>query len=848
MFARKSAALLLSFAFAAASASAAAVSLGALTVESRPGEPLNAVLEIDDVDLSVSPLLVRVAPPSTYERQGVAWPEEVEGLRIAKDSAKNGIRVRVLGKERIEGSFPLLIELNAGGVVTVREYAISAQNGAYVVSPTGERTALKPAVPSVAHPGYALPEKSAQPAAEEKAAEEGAAAPQAASQKPQTKKVRRGRYAPQVVKEYVALNGFSAEEPFHVQRDMTLWSIAKLYWPSYQGATLEQLASAFTAGNPSAFENGDASRLKPGATLAPPSLETVLAVDAEAAFREMHGAAAEIPAPTKNLIEAQRVSLECAEAVANAQNAARAKGASVSTVGSAGANALASCAAPALASGASAAAPDKPASQTDAALPSQAPAEGETAVAAAAAAPAASASGAAAPADGTAKPESAQPSAPRAPIAIPSEEELRPKIEVSATAQMPNEAADAPTSSQAERAAAPQPDGTASSAESAPAAPATPSAEPAPSGDSTAAGKASDDAASQAAETTKTDEQVAKDSGLSMPWLALIVIVAAILAGLAWTRSRRDESDGCAERSPEAQGGKSGKIGFASVEPATEAQLRAVDATVSEAVKNGTTAGAMGAGSIEYVRAQMEAAKTGASEEKPREAAPCEAPLEEAKDEAEAPQAPASDAAAQAAGEPSSPSYVPPADQPWLDPNDDELPPLDEDAPCSTPERPIDVAAAVAGVSLELEGEENSALVADGAKPLEKADAVKPEDDFRPIASSRYVAPLEPEPMEAPAEKPLATESVDAAESAEAAAPAALKAHPEEPAFAERQPSEKERAQWSAYDGKLKLANSFIGLGALKEAHELLEEVRRHGSEEQRRQAAFLEERIASRL
>ena len=47
MFARKSAALLLSFAFAAASASAAAVSLGALTVESRPGEPLNAVLEIE---------------------------------------------------------------------------------------------------------------------------------------------------------------------------------------------------------------------------------------------------------------------------------------------------------------------------------------------------------------------------------------------------------------------------------------------------------------------------------------------------------------------------------------------------------------------------------------------------------------------------------------------------------------------------------------------------------------------------------------------------------------------------------------------------------------------------------
>lgn len=50
---------------------ACAVSLGDLTVQSRPGEPMQATLQIEDLDLTISPLLVRVAPPSTYLRVGV---------------------------------------------------------------------------------------------------------------------------------------------------------------------------------------------------------------------------------------------------------------------------------------------------------------------------------------------------------------------------------------------------------------------------------------------------------------------------------------------------------------------------------------------------------------------------------------------------------------------------------------------------------------------------------------------------------------------------------------------------------------------------------------------------------
>ena len=67
--------------------SAQAVSLGDLTVESKPGEPLEALLEINDLDLTISPLLVRVAPPATYLREGVNWPSQVQDLKLARDGS-----------------------------------------------------------------------------------------------------------------------------------------------------------------------------------------------------------------------------------------------------------------------------------------------------------------------------------------------------------------------------------------------------------------------------------------------------------------------------------------------------------------------------------------------------------------------------------------------------------------------------------------------------------------------------------------------------------------------------------------------------------------------------------------
>ena len=65
---------------------------------SQPGQPLEAVLDVNDVDITISPLLVRVAPPATYLREGVEWPREAQDLKMARMGGEAGkVRVKVVG-------------------------------------------------------------------------------------------------------------------------------------------------------------------------------------------------------------------------------------------------------------------------------------------------------------------------------------------------------------------------------------------------------------------------------------------------------------------------------------------------------------------------------------------------------------------------------------------------------------------------------------------------------------------------------------------------------------------------------------------------------------------------------
>lgn len=663
--------------------SAQAVSLGDLTVESKPGEPLEALLEINDLDLTISPLLVRVAPPATYLREGVNWPSQVQDLKLARDGSNGTVRLRLYGEQALQsGSFPLLMEMNAGGTVTVRAYEVQTKDGSFVVTPSAERTTVKgeprrlspeplvvPREPEAAQDNQEAKKEGKAETKSESKAESGAAAlavktaaaPQkevsAASAEKQGKIRRKGRYAPNVVKEYVALNGFDASQAFHVQQDMTLWSVALLYWPSYRGATLEQLVIAFRNLNRTAFKEGDPGRLEVRSVLNPPTVEEVLAIDPVAAFHEVHGADTAIPGPTQNLIDAQRLSGEAAAKVADAQDRERTAGKAPEVVAEAGQQALEE---------------EKAEAVREEAEAAEARAEAKAAEEAAEKAAAAEAAAAEKPA------ESAKPAEPAADA---------PKVE--------------PVKTEA----------------------------PARSADAAGSGGTNN--------------------------LLLWGVGALVLALLAFLglRSRKREEDPVEEKKPVAVQIQK------DVPPTSEAQLKAVSTTVDEAVKNGTTAGAMGAGAMAYAMAQKDETRN-------------------------------SEKALKSEGTGA------PADQPWLEPDDDELPPLDEEEKGPVLGASRQAAAVLEGVSLELD------------------DAVAPAQTSAPAAAPAAATPAPAE--QKPAEQP-------------------------EPAEPE---TDKERALAKALDAKLKLATSFVSLGAVDEALELLQEVKRRGGDELRHRAEVLEERI----
>ena len=661
-----------------------AVELGDLKVVSQPGQPLEAVLDVNDVDITISPLLVRVAPPATYLREGVEWPREAQDLKMARMGGEAGkVRVKVVGGQSLSEGFPLLIEMNAGGKVTVRSYRLDPVNGTFRVSAAEEMPAAEPKAAAGGESSAAPAAESAETAPQsmkavdksvekvsetaekpvEKTAFAAAEAHPKTTQRIEEKEKlvkslevgkkgghRTGRYAPNVVREYVALNGFNPNDAFTVQRDMTLWSIAKLYWPSCPGALLEQVAVALTQKNPSAFVDGDPSRIVIGQSLSAPLSDEVFAIDPMEAFRAVHGASAAVPGPTQNLIDAQHRSREAAGETAAAQIAALRRGESVEPVAETGRTALdawASHQKQAAAAGAPTAAVNAPAEA--------APALHEASESAAPAQPSAEAN---------------------PPAAEPVSEAETAAADTGAAAQPTTE-----TDSKTEAAAS-------SPTESAPAEDAKP------------------------AQSAADAQQPAAEEKRPLISYLLIIVGIAIIASIAW-RKRREKAVKEAEEAVAAAKKGQGVVAFQrDVAPAGEAQLKAVEATVDEAVKNGTTAGAMGVGALAYTEAQMKA---------DAQAAAAEAAAATAKKQVE--------------------------EQPWLkaDENDQELPPLSDE------ERESSERTAKQTAGMTAEKLKRVDLNLDAQTP-----AYVPPLAPEPIPTEAAAAPVKAAPVPQPAAQPAA--------------------------------------------------------------------------------------------
>lgn len=730
------------------SGSLSAAVLGEMTVRSVPGEPLDAILTIEDVDLSSTTSMVRVAPPGTYLREGVAWPEQVQDLKLKRDAAAdNNVTVRVVGSETLgTESFPLLIELNVGGNVTVRQYVLHAENGRFAVTADlPRRTVTAPA---------AAPETPAV----------SSVTMAAASDPKEVKALKRrlakkGRYAPSVVRDYVALNGFDSTQPFSVIEDMTIWSIAKLYWPVFEGCTMEQLVVGFEEKNPGAFLSDDPSKLVIGSRLTAPTRAEVLAIDPVAAFRRVHGNDTAIPMPTQNLIDAQAMSLETAEKTARAQTEARERGLATAEVAAAGRAAIEADRAertqarelmgdehPGTAPAAQPAEPS--ATKTEAFEP-------VAESAAKSAEPTAETNGNAT--ESSAPTTSETTSADEASETEPAASEEAP---ASASEELPNpdDAADqSVTQDSLNRPADPAIAEAVSEQNADVQAPAKEPAEEKPSEEAAlqnAATSAEPAFAAEPEKTAATEEKKDESSGISGGVIGVGVLILLFL----WWLLRRKKSEG---DDPEAKPEQTVTLAK-DIPPSSPAQLKALERTVDEVVKNGTTAGAMGAGAAAFAEEKARGEETVPSDEAGKEASASGTPLEAEAKPAE------------------------PAAQPWLEP-DDEMPPVDEEERSRTSDKAV--SDVVGDLTLDLDDHE------------EKTPAPAPEaPELPPVAAEEPVSHLR---------------------------------------------SEREVAQTAAIDGKLKLAQAFVGLGALKEARELLAEVREKGTAQQREHAKFLEERIA---
>lgn len=832
----------------AMTASVNAVSLGDLTVESRPGEPMMGTLEIRDIDFTVSPLLVRVAAPATYLRAGLNWPTQVRDIRLARDDSQSALRIKVYGKAPMEASsFPLLIEMNAGGKVSVTNYQIVQKNGHFEVlgwktialdnpktetpfvltpevAPAPEAITTQDAAKASALATTTTPPKVTPSAPEDKPASatstkrytqvfsqkaknEATVAGKVAEAKAQVAKTvskqPKKRSAPQIVRDYVALNGFDAAQPFHVQNNMTLWSVAKLYWPSYRGATLEQLVLAFRDRNPSAFEKSDPNLLNAGSTLTPPTVDEVFAIDAMTAFRSLHGENTPVPPSTQNLIDAQKISNTLASTVADAQDRERTDGGAQEAVDQAGKEALrngeralaqteatlnevvqpaqvvtpevsaeaddkttqTASQAPDLTQGSADVAPEEK-TQDATALSSEASSSQElsqdsnqntnpNATQEAELAPASptgdsgtaptedvtSAEGGSTLADAaelsTRSTEANQGDATTSENASPSTAEQGEQTKVSDLSAEPttelNKATNETSSSE----------GTGNVSPTQERAPVT--QEPTSSLSSSAASSDPQKSSVKSDEKPRTASVVNESSSEAPSGLFWAVGMALALLLILWFFFTRRREEATADDEPKTRG----VLSQTTVKPATQAQLTAVEKTVDEAVKNGTTAGAMGVGAMAYTEARMKE-----NEAKGQEVTN-----------------------AQPTSEKPSVATATDAKQPWLDPNDDELPPLETET-LSEKEVKQQVAKA-------------TSLIADVSLAVEAADVVK-----QPAVKEVVV-----------------TETVKDA---------------------------KQRALQQALEAKYKLAQSFVNMGATNEALELLDEVRRRGTPEQRGRAADL--------
>ncbi len=262
--------------------SAQAAVLGDVTVRSYLGQRLDADIEITALTAAEQDaLLVRIPPADAFAAAGIDMTTLVRTLRVTIDKRGERTFVRVNSEQAVNDPFVmLLVELNAGGTRTLRQYAL-------LIDPApidrAQATAIEPPVAEPLSP--ADPTANAASAANTARAGAGSdASVNAANAATNTATNTAANAANAAAPGASTGNGRPiATTTRRVRNGNTLAAIAREVQP--EGVRLEQVLVALQRANPQAFAGNNINRMKSGAVLSVPAADSMRRIDVADARR-----------------------------------------------------------------------------------------------------------------------------------------------------------------------------------------------------------------------------------------------------------------------------------------------------------------------------------------------------------------------------------------------------------------------------------------------------------------------------------------------------------------------------------------------------------------------------------
>ena len=231
--------------------------LGDAQLRSYLGQKLDAEIEISALTAAeAEALLVRIPASDAFAAAGIDMTTLVRSLRVSIEKRGDQTFVRVTSDQAVNDPFVLLLlELNAGGTRTVRQYAL-------LIDPAPlERSQSVNVEPAIAEPqSQEATTAAAPPVTTALAAGSNVASP-----------------AP------VNVNRFAATTTRRVRTGETLAAIGSEFKPD--SVRLEQVLVALQRANPQAFAGNNINRMKSGSVLSVPSADSMRAIDANDARR-----------------------------------------------------------------------------------------------------------------------------------------------------------------------------------------------------------------------------------------------------------------------------------------------------------------------------------------------------------------------------------------------------------------------------------------------------------------------------------------------------------------------------------------------------------------------------------